>query len=122
MQRNIMFRRGRRVRSETKTVVCNVFSYFEKQAKKGRITSSPLIRTVHATGLSRTTVIRIRRERRSLPDEEFPTPTKRYRRTRRQVVTDDFDREAIRRRIYNLYEQKLNITLNKLLVSHNDYD
>ena len=35
-----------------KKVVCNVFTYFEKQAKKGRVTSSPLIRTVKVTRLS----------------------------------------------------------------------
>ena len=102
-------------------VVCNVFTYFKKQAKKGRVTSSPLVRTVKATGLSRATVIRIRREQKLLPEDgEFPTPTKRYCRTQRRVVSDDFNREAIRRRIYNLYAQKINITLNRLLVSHSN--
>lgn len=112
-----MFQQGRRVRSETKTVVCNVYSYFEKQAKKGGVSNSPLSRTVEATGLSRPTVIRIRREQRRLSEDEFATPTKRYCRSRRLVVTDNFDREAIRRRIYHLYDQKLNITLDRLLVS-----
>ena len=116
-----MFHKGRRVKSETKIVVCSVFSYFDKLAKKTRFATSPLLRTVKATGLSRATVIRIRREQRMLPEDgEFPTPTKRYRRTRRRVVTDDFDREAIRRRIYNMYAQQQNITLNNLLVSHTE--
>ena len=63
-----MFRRGRRVKSETKNVVCSVFAYFERQAKKARVSSSPLIRTVKATGLSRATVTRIEREQRQLPE------------------------------------------------------
>ena len=113
-----MFRRGRRVRSETKKVVCNVYSYFEKQAKKGGVTISALICTVKAMGLSRATVTRIRCEQGRLSeDEEFASPAKGYCRTRRRVVTDDFDREAIRRLIYNLYEQKVNITLDTLLAS-----
>lgn len=114
-----MSKSARRVRSGTKNVVCNVYSYFEEQAKKGGVTISPLIRTVKATGLSRATVLRIRREKRRLAeDDQFATPTKRYCRSRRRVITDSFDREAIRRRIYQLYEQKLNITLSRLLVSH----
>ena len=114
-----MFSRGRRVKSQTKKVVCNVFAYFERQAKKARVSSSPLIRTVKATGLSRATIIRIKREQRRLPEDvEFSSPVKRYCRIRKRVVIDNFDREAIRRRIYHLYAQKINITLNRLLVSH----
>ena len=114
-----MFSRGRRVKSQTKKVVCNVLAYFERQAKKARVSSSPLIRTVKATGLSRATIIRINREQRRLPEDvEFSSPVKRYCRIRKQVVIDNFDREAIRRRIYHLYAQKINITLNRLLVSH----
>ena len=49
-----------------KNVVCNVFAYFERQAKKARVSSSPLFRTVKATGLSRATVTGIKREQRQL--------------------------------------------------------
>ena len=62
----------RRVKSETENVVCNVFAYVERQAKKARVSSSPLIRTVKATGLSRATVTRIEREQsRLLEGVEF---------------------------------------------------
>ena len=36
---------GRRGRSEMKKVVCNIYSYFKKQAKKGGASTSSLIRT-----------------------------------------------------------------------------
>ena len=88
----------RRVTSQTKKVVCNVFAYLERQAKKAKVSSSPLIRTVKVTGLSRATMIRIKRELRRLPEDvEFPSPAKRYCRTRKRIVpADNFDREAIR--------------------------
>ena len=55
-----MFRRGRQVKSETKKVVCNVFAYFERQAKKARVSSTASIRTVKATELSRAKITRIK--------------------------------------------------------------
>ena len=112
-----MLKKGKRIRSQTKEVVCSVYSYFEKQSRKTGISTAPLYRTAQATGISRTTITRIRHERRGLQEgEKFTTPPKRYSRSRRRVDADDFDREAIRRRIYHLYEQKVNITLNRLLV------
>ena len=55
---------GRRVRSQKKKVLCNIYNDFEKQAKKGGVTIRFLIRTAKATGLSRATVVRIRRKQR----------------------------------------------------------
>ena len=47
-----------------------------------------LIRTVKATGLSRATVMQIKREQRRLPEGiEFSSPAKRYCRTRKRVIT-----------------------------------
>ena len=63
VSRDEMFPRGKRVTSQTKQVVCNVYSCFEKQAKKGGLTIGPLSRTVKATGLSRATVMPIRSEK-----------------------------------------------------------
>ena len=44
-------------------------------------------------------------------------PTKQYRMSRRCVVVDNFDHKAIRRRIYQVYEEKEHVTLKKLLVT-----
>ena len=97
-----MFRRGRRIKSETKKV-CNVFAYFERQAKKTKFSSSRLIHVAKATGLSRVTVTRIKPELRRLPEgTEFSSPAKCYCRTRKWAVTNNFDREAIWRLIYHL--------------------
>ena len=49
----------------------------------------------------------------------FNTPESRYRKTRVRNVTDGFDRDAIRRLIYQQYEGNQQITLNKLLVRIN---
>ena len=88
---------------------------------KGGTTIGSVSRTVKATGLSQATVKRIVRFRRRLAEgEQFPTPTKRYRAgSRKRNITDEFDREAIRRRIHYLYQQNVNITLCKLVVSIN---
>ena len=47
-------------KDRNKKVLCNVLSYFEKQAKKRRAPSRRLIRTMKAMGLSRATLIWIR--------------------------------------------------------------
>ena len=58
--RTVLFRRGRRVTSETKNIVCNDFAYFERQAKNERVSSSLLIHTA--------TVTRIEHDQRQLPE------------------------------------------------------
>ena len=115
--KNKMFWKGKRLRSQTKEVICGVYSYLESQAKRARKSSRVLERTAKATTVSRRTVARIRQEQKRLRDgDSFASPPKRYRRSRRRVISDDFDRKAIRRHIYCLYEQKVNITLDRLLV------
>ena len=46
----------------------------------------------------------------------FSTPKRRYEKTRARVVTDSFDVEAIRRKIYEQYDKNKRVTLNSLLV------
>ena len=46
---------------------------------------------------------------------DFSTPTRRYRFSRGLLV-DDFDRKAIRRKTYRLYQTKGHVTLPKLLL------
>ena len=48
--------------------------------------------------------------------EPFTSPAKRYKQSRRRVVVDDFDKDAIRRKIYKLYDEKQHVTLSSLLV------
>ena len=50
---------------------------------------------------------------------KFSTPTRRYKKIRATVITDGFDRDAIRRLIYQQYEGNKRITLNSLLVKDN---
>ena len=39
------------------------------------------------------------------------SPKKRYEKSRQRVVADDFDRDAIRRKIHRMYEEKKHLTL-----------
>ena len=53
--KNISARTGKRVSSETKTVMCNIYNYFNKLSSKGGIVISCVIRTIKAAMVIRTT-------------------------------------------------------------------
>ena len=51
--------KGKRVRSDTKAVVCNVYDYFERESKKNKKIHQGIVKlkkTVDGTGLSKRTV------------------------------------------------------------------
>ena len=52
--------KGKRVRSDTTAVVCNVYDYFERESKKNKKLHQGIVKlkkkTVDATGLSKRTV------------------------------------------------------------------
>ena len=105
---------GKRLKSQTNEVVVHVYDYLEELSRY-KCTQGPLKRTADATGLSRASIKRLRKEKVDTGGAAFSTPTKRYRFSRRLLV-DDFDREAIRRKIYHLYQAKEHVTLTKLLL------
>ena len=47
----------------------------------------------------------------------FSSPAKWYKVSRWRVLVDTFDREAVRRKIYQLYKMKEHVTVKKLLVT-----
>ena len=110
----VKMQRRKRLRSQTKEVVANVYDYFEESSRRQR-TQGPLKRTFDATGVSRTSIKRLWKEKADPGGAAFSTPTKKYRFSR-PLLVDDFDHEAIRRRIYHLYQAKEHVTLAKLLV------
>ncbi len=61
------------------------------------------------------TVCRIVSDKMTIPTTTFESPQKRYDQSRQRIVVDDFDRDAIRRKIHHLYEQKQHFTLNVIL-------
>ena len=67
-------------------------------------------------GVAERTITNIRQEASS-GGAVFSSPAKRYKVSRRRVLVDTFDREAIRRKIYQLYEAKEHVTAKKLLVT-----
>ena len=105
---------GKRLKSQTKEVVAHVYDYFEELSRCKR-TQRPLKRTADSTGLSRASIKRLRKEKVDTGGTTFSTPTKRYR-SSRCLLVDDFDRKAIRRKIYHLYQAKEHVTLTKLLL------
>ncbi len=54
---------------------------------------------------------RIISDKAANPTTTFESPQKRYDQSRQRILVDDFDRDAIRRKIHLLYEQKQNFTL-----------
>ena len=51
---------GKRVRSDTKAVVCNIYDYFERESMKNKKIHQGIVKlkkTVDATGLSKCTVV-----------------------------------------------------------------
>ena len=116
---------------QSKQIVNQVFNYFSEMEKRcaGR---GPLNRTLEATGswvlwcctlveccvcvgISKWAVKRIWREV-NYGGPDFSSPEKWYKVSRWCVLVDTFDCEAIRRRMYQLYEEKENENPLKLLV------
>ena len=67
--------RGKRLRSQTKEVVANVYDYFE-EASRCQGTQGPLKRTCDATAVSRTSIKRLWKEKADPGGAAFSTPTK----------------------------------------------
>ena len=107
----------KRLRSDTKAVVCNVYDYFERESKKNKKIHQGIVKLkkmVDATRLSKRTVDVILAEKRSLGDGKFESPRKRYKKSRIRVDPDDFDVSAIRRTVHQFYDQRTYPTLCKL--------
>ena len=68
-------------------------------------------------GIGRRALASIVNEKQKMStDETFESPAKRYKTSRKKIISDSFDRDAIRRKIYSLYEMKRHVTLSSLLV------
>ena len=127
--------KGKRICAQLKTVLLKVYDYFSMLEQRGGARGA-LRRTSEATGeqtlycfserrcltlqhnnigISESTLVRLRRER-TVSGADFSSPAKWYKMSRRRIVVDDFDREAIQRCIYQVYEDKEHLTLSKLLV------
>jgi hypothetical protein len=69
--------------------------------------------------VSAKTITRIKCQREALgEDEAFSTPKQRYKGKRRRIEPDNFDRDAIRRTICDIYEKKEHVTIQKLLICY----
>ena len=108
-----IFGRGIRINKQAKCVVLNVYNYFKKLESKSK-SKGAFEKTMDATGITRSSLSMIVEENKT--KGKIESPSKRYKKSRKTVIADDFDKDAIRRRTYRIYEKKEHITLSKLLV------
>ncbi len=94
-------KRGKTVHSERRQIVANVARYFEKEVEtqNQEIPKSPLDRTAAATGVSKSTVKRIKKE---LETGKIITLGK-SRPRKGTIAMDDFDKCVLRRTIHEFY-------------------
>ena len=95
------FKRGHRVRNDGRTIIYNVRIFFTRAREDWnqlKLVDVAQI-TAEATELSKNTVKRVCSEG-AVTGGCFGSPEKRYGTSRKTVVTDDFDRAAIRRIVY----------------------
>ena len=96
--------KGKRVNSTAKSIIFNVYSYFERQSQKSKVRGPPKLtsRTADATGYSERAVRRIVAEKKSLEGAAFGSPAKWYK-VERKIIVDDFDMEGIRHTVHDFY-------------------
>ena len=72
-------------------------------------------KTAEATGYCKRTVERIIAEKKRLDGVEFTSPAKRYKKSRKRIIVNDFDYDAIRRTVHEFYTRKEFPKLDNLL-------
>ena len=89
-------------------MICNVYEYFEKKSRKHKGSVYPKFgkKTADATGYCKRTVERVLGEKRNVDSKAFTSPAKRYKKSRIQIVIDDYDCDAIRRSVHDVYANK----------------
>ena len=110
-----MAQKGVKVTSGHKKIITNVRSFFEKEREVQRSIKRDQVvaRISLATGVSESTVKRVSKEYRVVG--EFKSPEKRYLKDRVRLNPDDFNRDAIRRIMYDSYLNKDYPTLDSVL-------
>ena len=90
--------KGRRANSTAKSIIYNVYEYFERENAKSkyRCPQKLTFKTAEATGYSERTVRRIVTEKSEISGSAFISPAKCYKVDRKKIILDDFDMEALR--------------------------
>ena len=79
--------RGKRVNSTAKSIIVNVYEYFERSKKTKASTAPKLVKKIsEATGFSVRTVYRVINEKEDLGEGKFESPAKRYHKTSRKKM------------------------------------
>ena len=99
--------KGKRVKSTSKSIICNVHDYFDRHSKKQKSTPPKLCKkTAEATGFSERTVNCVLLEKRKLDGTSVTSPNKRYKESRERVNIDASDTDPIHRTVHEFYEKK----------------
>ena len=106
--------RGKRANSTTRTIIYNVYQYFQKETTKNNFRGALKLtsRTAEATGYNELTVRRIVAKKTKPDGAAFTSLPKCYRREKKIIDPDDFDTEVVRRTLHEKYP-----TLDTLLVA-----
>ena len=114
--------KGRRANSTAKSIIYNVYKYFERENAKSKYRGPPKLtfETAEATSYSQRTVTRIVTEKSKISGSAFTSPAKRYKVDRKKIVLDDFDTKALQRLVHDFYCEKTFPTLDSLLVASKD--
>ena len=114
-----VFAKGKRVTSAAKTIIYNICKYFERQPSKSKCRGPPQVtrKTTEATGYPDLRVRSIMGEKPSFCGAAFTSPAKRYKVDRKTVRSNDFDLEAMRSLVHDLYCEKKYPTLDSLLLT-----
>ena len=101
---------GVRLDSQSKEMLLNVYTYFKRLQSKTR-SKGAFERTLEATRVSSYALCKVVKEGKK-EEASFSSPKKRYKSTREGVNTrtDSFDRGAIRRKMYEIYEKRAHHT------------
>ena len=99
--------KGKCIRSRENEIIYNVHQYFQRQSKEQKTPPKLCEKTAQATGFTKRSVYRVLSEKRVLGDDiAFPSPKKRYSKSKETVDIDNFDVDAIRRTVHEFYDKK----------------
>ena len=123
---------GKHLTNQTKRIFMDMVEYFKNEAKKSKGRPNVIDKVIKATsktdcitktihelafsGLSQTTIKNVKQEFEK-GGGDFDSPM--YKKSCFRIDADNFDQEALRRKIYSLYEKRENLSLNKILACHN---
>ena len=96
-----LFGRGVVINDQARSIVLHIYNHYKKLQTKTKLKGA-FQKTIDATGVPSSSLAEIIKDDQE--EKSHVPPKKRYKVSRKTIVTDDFDKDAIRRKIYSMYE------------------